>query len=267
MDPFSRTPVTAITHPAESSGRSCRSKDQKAQIARRWGTEIVSETLALPNSKRTVAFLAALALALATFLTGAITARPAAASTSEAAVTNLLNGARSAHGEPRLTVKSDLIAVARAQAARMAAQSRLYHNPNLARDVKNFRWAGENVGYGPSVALVHSAFMNSPHHKANILDRDYTEVGVGAVWNNGRVWIAQVFRRPLHVTAARSTAFRAMHYGSSGTRVAMVQRRLGVRATGYFGRVTRAKVRAFQLRQGWPATGVVGPQTWHRLGF
>ncbi|MDQ1585201.1 MAG: hypothetical protein QOJ90_2152 [Actinomycetota bacterium] len=245
------------------------------------GTETVSTTLTLPgtttltlprsatstlqHSKRRLAFLTALALALATFLTGAIDAKPAGATTTEASVTALLNGARSAHGVPRLTVRSDLIAVARAQANRMASQNRLYHNPNLVRDVRNFRWVGENVGYGPSVALVHNAFMNSPAHKANILDRDYTEVGVGAVTRNGRVWIAQVFRRPLHVTA--TSAFRTMRYGSHGSRVAMLQRRLGVRATGYFGRVTRAKVRAFQRRHGLPATGVVGAQTWRRLGF
>ena len=32
-----------------------------------------------------------------------------------------------------------------------------------------------NVGYGPDALTVHVAFMNSPAHKANILDRDYTE--------------------------------------------------------------------------------------------
>jgi uncharacterized protein YkwD len=226
----------------------------------------VSETVELPGSKRAVAFLTTLALAVATFLTGAaVAAPPAGASTTEASVTSKLNGARSAYGRPRLTVRSDLVSVARAQAARMASQNRLYHNPNLARDVHNFRWAGENVGYGPSVALVHSAFMNSPGHKANILDRDYTEVGVGAVWRNGRVWIAEVFRRPLHATSTSS--FHYLRLGSQGSRVAAVQRRLGVRPTGYFGTVTRAKVRAFQLRQGWRGSGVVGPKTWARLGL
>jgi uncharacterized protein YkwD len=39
--------------------------------------------------------------------------------------------------------------------------------------------------------------MHSPEHKANILDRDYTQVGIGAVTVNGRVWVAEVFRRPM----------------------------------------------------------------------
>jgi uncharacterized protein YkwD len=40
--------------------------------------------------------------------------------------------------------------------------------------------------------------MASAPHRANILDRDYTQVGVGAIVRDGRVWVAEVFRRPLH---------------------------------------------------------------------
>ena len=78
----------------------------------------------------------------------------------------------------------------------MAARSTLFHNPNLTTDVRNWRYVGENVGYGPDALSVHRAFMHSTHHRANILDRDYTQLGIGAVVVNGRVWVAQVFRRP-----------------------------------------------------------------------
>ena len=224
------------------------------------------DTVALP-SQRVVAFLTSLALVLAVFVLGAATARPAGATTTESAVTSKINSARAARGVPRLTIRSDLVTVARGQAQRMAARNVLYHNPSLAQQVRNFRWVGENVGYGPSVALVHNAFMNSPSHKANLLDRDYTEVGVGAVWANGRVWIAQVFRKPLHASAASSSSFRYLKYGSTGTRVQRVQKRLGLRPTGWYGTVTRAKVRAFQQRKGWAGSGVVGPRTWRALGL
>ena len=93
------------------------------------------------------------------------------------------------------------------------------------------------------------------------------EVGVGAVWANGRVWIAQVFRRPLHATTASSSSFKYMRYGSTGTRVQKVQRRLGVRPTGWYGPVTKTKVRAFQVRKGLGQSGVVGPRTWRALGL
>jgi uncharacterized protein YkwD len=234
------------------------------------GTRSVTDTVALPApqpSQRVVALLTSLALVLAVFVLGAATARPAGATTTENDVRSKINSARSARGIPRLTSRSDLVAVARGQAQRMAARNALYHNPNLATQVRNFRWVGENVGYGPSVATVHSAFMASAGHKANLLDRDYTEVGVGAVWANGRVWIAQVFRKPLRVTTASSSSGTNLRYGSTGSKVTRIQKRLGVRPTGWYGSVTRAKVRAFQLRRGWRGTGVVGPLTWRALGL
>ena len=226
----------------------------------------MSETVALP-SQRVIAFFTSLALVVTVFVLGAATARPAGASSTESAVTSKINSARANHGRHRLATRSDLVAVARGQARRMAARNVLYHNPSLAQQVRNYRWVGENVGYGPSVALVHNAFMASSGHKANLLDRDYTEVGVGAVWANGRLWIAEVFRRPLRATTASSSSFKNLRYGSTGTRVQRVQRRLGVRPTGWYGPVTQAKVRAFQLRRGWGGTGVVGPTTWRALGL
>ncbi len=230
------------------------------------GFRPVSRTVALP-SQRVVAFVTSLALVLAVFVLGAATAGPAGATSTEASVTSKINSARSARGVHRLSTRSDLVAVARGQARRMAARNALYHNPSLAQQVRNFRWVGENVGYGPTVAKVHSAFMASHGHKANLLDRDYTEVGVGAVWAGGRVWIAQVFRKPLHTTRASSSSFKNLRYGSTGTRVQKVQRRLGVRSTGWYGPVTKAKVRAFQIRKGLGSSGVVGPRTWRALGL
>ena len=151
------------------------------------------------------ALLTAVALVLAALVTGAAAAGPAAANSVEDSFTAKLNGARSARGIPRLTTRSALVTVAREQARRMARSSRLYHNPRLTSEVTNWRWVGENVGYGPSVASVHTAFMNSPAHRSNILDRDYTEVGIGAVVANGRVWVAEVFRRPMRVTTSSFT--------------------------------------------------------------
>ena len=234
------------------------------------GPRPVSNTVALPaprSSQRVIALLTSFALVLAVFVLGAATAGPAGATSTESAVTSKINSARASRGVHRLTTRSDLVAVARGQARRMAARNVLYHNPSLAQQVRNFRWVGENVGYGPSVALVHSAFMASPGHKANLLDRDYTEVGVGAVWANGRVWIAEVFRKPLRSTAASSSSFKNLRYGSTGTRVQKLQRRLGVRPTGWYGPVTKAKVRAFQIRKGMGHSGVVGPKTWRALGL
>ena len=216
--------------------------------------------------------LTSLALALAAVLTGALTAAPASATTAEDSLTARLNGARSDHGVPSLATRSDLVAVARAQATRMADSGTLYHNPNLTTDVTNWRWVGENVGYGPDVQTVHVAFMNSDGHRANILDTDYTEVGVGVVERGDRVWVAEVFRRPQTVTTSTSgsgTTLAAFHhtlrYGSTGDAVRRVQGRLHLRQTGFYGTYTKAAVSRFQKAQGWAGRGNVGPRTWSRL--
>jgi uncharacterized protein YkwD len=219
--------------------------------------------------------LTTLALALAAVLTGALTAAPAGATTAEDGLTARLNGARSDQGLPSLATRSDLVAVARAQATRMADSGTLYHNPNLTTDVTNWRSVGENVGYGPDVQTVHVAFMNSEGHRANILDTDYTEVGVGVVERGDRVWVAEVFRRPQTVTTASSSTsgsgttlatFRhTLRYGSTGAAVKRVQGRLHLRQTGFYGTYTKAAVSRFQKAQGWAGRGNVGPRTWSRL--
>ena len=221
--------------------------------------------------------LTTLALALAAVLTGTLTAAPAGATTAEDSLTARLNGARSDQGLPSLATRSDLVAVARAQATRMADSGTLYHNPNLTTDVTNWRWVGENVGYGPDVQTVHVAFMNSEDHRANILDTDYTEVGVGVVERGDRVWVAEVFRRPQTVTTASSstntsgsgTTLAAFHhtlrYGSTGAAVKRVQGRLHLRQTGFYGTYPKAAVSRFQKAQGWAGRGNVGPRTWSRL--
>jgi uncharacterized protein YkwD len=224
----------------------------------------VTATLSTPLVRRATAALTATLLVLAALLTGAITARPAGASTVEDTFTAKLNGARATRDIPRLAVRDDLVTVARAQARRMANRAVLYHNPHLTTDVHNWRWVGENVGYGSSASTVHRAFMNSAPHKANILDRDYTEIGIGVVVRDGRVWVAEVFRRPMH-RASYASFTSTLRYGSKGAAVQRVQRRLGLRPTGWYGVATQRAVSHFQRGLGWSGRGNVGPKTWGHL--
>jgi hypothetical protein len=66
------------------------------------------------------------------------------------------------------------------------------------------------VGYGPSWSAVETAFMNSPHHRSNILDSDYTQIGVGIVVRNGRVWVTQVFKSPFGATTTTTVRKRTV---------------------------------------------------------
>jgi uncharacterized protein YkwD len=204
------------------------------------------------------------------------TAAPASATTSiERSFISDLNQARADNGRPALVVRTDLVQVARGQAGRMASSDTLYHNPNLTTDVSNWRWVGENVGYGPSESAVDAAFMASTPHRDNILDTDYTELGIGVVVSNGRVWVAEVFRQPMHATAhsaagathsgSAAVFTHRLSRGSTGNAVRRVQARLGVHSTGHFNRHTVRRVRGFQRHHGLHVTGSVGRHTWSRL--
>jgi uncharacterized protein YkwD len=104
---------------------------------------------------------------------------------------------RADHGLRPYRVGGAITTIARAQALRMADQGTLYHNPRLTTEVPAWKHVGENVGVGPDVVTVHRAFMGSTSHRANILSREYTRVGVGAVVRNGDVWVVEVFKTPL----------------------------------------------------------------------
>ena len=40
---------------------------------------------------------------------------------------------------------------------------------------------------------MHTAWMNSPDHRANILSPSFTSVGIGLAWANGQVWATEDF--------------------------------------------------------------------------
>jgi hypothetical protein len=107
------------------------------------------------------------------------------------------NAERTSRGLRAYTVAADLVSVAKRHSAEMAAKQSLYHNPNLGTEVSNWQVVGENVGDGGSVDSIHTAFMNSPEHRSNILATDYTEIGIGTVTDaKGVIWVTEVFRLP-----------------------------------------------------------------------
>jgi uncharacterized protein YkwD len=138
-------------------------------------------------------------------------------SSMEAQFVSKMNAAREANGLRPYTVSSDLTSIARQHSSQMASQGRLYHNPNLTSQVQNWQAVGENVGDGPTVSDIHTAFMNSPEHRANILDHDFTQVGVGVtVDSSGQIWVTEDFRQPMHSTSA-SSAPAPTHHSSTPT--------------------------------------------------
>jgi len=126
----------------------------------------------------------------------AATAAPAPKVTLNAAQTsakNALNADRKAHGLPVLGSQADAQAKAQAWANKLAAEGTIYHS-TLTNGIRT-RWCslGENVGYGPTVRNIEAAYMNSPKHRANILNTKWNGVGVGVATNNGVTYTVQVF--------------------------------------------------------------------------
>lgn len=128
----------------------------------------------------------------------------------------LVNIERAEHGLGALTVRGDIVQVARRHSHTMADEWRLHHNPNFSKEITGWQRVAENVGYGPTVERIHEALMNSEGHRRNILDDQVTEVGIGVVIRDGRVWVTQNFRRPR--TDVSSAAPSTTRYGDVSSR-------------------------------------------------
>ncbi|HEX8004752.1 MAG TPA: CAP domain-containing protein [Mycobacteriales bacterium] len=157
--------------------------------------------------------LASVLVASTIALTGLAAAAPAASASTGSAeqeFVSLTNSARANKGLRSYSVATDLVSVARRHSQEMAAKKSLYHNPNLGSQVSNWQAVGENVGMGGSASSIHQAFMNSTAHRANILDTDFTQVGIGVAFDaDGVMYVTEVFRKPMgSTTTATSPAPR-----------------------------------------------------------
>jgi cell wall-associated NlpC family hydrolase len=84
----------------------------------------------------------------------------------------------------------------------------------------------------------------------------------GGLLTSGLITAPAAEAAPVVRTATSSATFKAFGYGSRGPSVVYVQRALGVRTTGYYGRLTRAAVKRFQVAKRLRATGYVDARTW-----
>lgn len=116
------------------------------------------------------------------------------------------NEERVQRGLPELQADSHLTESARRHAERLAEHGSLSHHfpgePELRSRVAEtglrFNAVGENVAYdGDGSDAVHRDLMHSPPHRANILGQAYTAIGVGAVWKDGVLYVAQNFAQVL----------------------------------------------------------------------
>lgn len=150
-------------------------------------------------------FSATLATALIVIVTCGVVAAPHANALSgdERTFVSLLNRERTSRGLRALSVQSDLTAVARRHAARMAASNAIFHNTSLASQVDGWKVIAENVGRGRRVVAIHDGFMGSSVHRSNILYPGFNQIGVGVAYRDGKVYVSQVFVRRGSVSVSR----------------------------------------------------------------
>lgn len=124
-----------------------------------------------------------------------------------AQVVTLVNQERAKVGCAPLTVDSRLVAAAQGHSADMAARDYFDHTTpeGVTFDQRitqaGYRWSGaaENIAKGqPDAASVMAAWMNSPGHRANILNCGYRDIGVGLAYDASHtpLW-TQDFGSPL----------------------------------------------------------------------
>lgn len=143
--------------------------------------------------RRLIRLLASAVALLLAFISSA-----AANPTIEDCFFDLVNVERAKLGRddvPPLTDHPALKSVARAHSMKMASQETIFHNDELPEQIPPFVVAGENVGMGESCEAIHAAFMDSPGHRANILDPDYRQLGVGVTVRDGTIYVVEDFAR------------------------------------------------------------------------
>ena len=126
-------------------------------------------------------------------------------SADELQMFNLINEERKQRGLNELIIHEGLVKVARLKSRDMidrgyfAHQSPTYGSPfDMMKNAGiAFTYAGENLAGASTVARAHTSLMNSSGHRANILNVNYTHVGIGIVDGgpNGKMF-TQMFIRP-----------------------------------------------------------------------
>jgi uncharacterized protein YkwD len=121
----------------------------------------------------------------------------------ERRMAELVNAEREARGIAPLSFSSELSGVARRYSAKMAERGEIHHELDRPMDerVRAVRpdtcRFGENVSKHTSIDYSMGDLMLSPGHRANILDENFKEIGVGIVrGEDGFLYITQEFVSP-----------------------------------------------------------------------
>ncbi len=124
-----------------------------------------------------------------------------AQSAMEKQLFDLVNREREKAGVSKLEWSNNLAAAAQAHSKLLDAHQDLSHQfagePPLQERVGatglRFNSVAENVAEAPEVEVAHEGLMNSPGHRANILNRDYNVIGIAIVRHGSQLFVTQDF--------------------------------------------------------------------------
>lgn len=136
-----------------------------------------------------------------------LSASAGADSGSEQGFLSAINSERASRGLGSLKMDGGLQSHARRHTADMIAAGNIYHSSSgELKAAAGSGWSklGENVGRGGTVSSLHSAFMNSAGHKANILG-DYNYAGIGTDTHEGVLYVTVVFMKKGSTSPAPTT--------------------------------------------------------------
>lgn len=140
-------------------------------------------------------------VALAIWIPAKLCAGPPPAASPERYLFEATNRERAARGLQQFGWDDALAASARQHAEQMAGRGTLSHQfpgePGLESRAKNagasFIALAENVAFAPTVADLQNGWMNSPPHRANILEPETNSIGIAVVARGGELYAVEDF--------------------------------------------------------------------------
>ena len=146
----------------------------------------------------------------------------------EEALITFSNKQREQHGLAALKASGKLFEAARKHSANMAKQQILSHTlgkksveDRVRKGGYKYFTVGENIGWNePSPEAMVDAWMNSPGHRENILNKNFTEIGVAIVKDDqDQPYYTQVFGRPQSDGATAQAKFTIINKSTDAIRV------------------------------------------------
>lgn len=160
----------------------------------------VSPVTAIPTTKATTTTVTVVAPTTPTTKVPTTTASGTRQTSVEAEVVALTNRDRSANGVGALTRNSCMDNAAAQWATHMARTGEKAHSSQSGPLVQGCRgtdaYWGDNIGWWDpcSAAEMENWWMNSPGHRSNVLNTDYTVIGVATVTGvQGYCWFQVLF--------------------------------------------------------------------------